>query len=185
MHLLSTKAFAYFEPKSAKASDVVLRSFATCLAIILYNLSTANFSDSLHKSVCASLIPIVVAIDYFLYEFKVSPRAMFALLPLCTGLAMITDDSFSDFGDDSYLALGGMFAFGALLVNAVDTVWTKVPRWRFRPNVTHVFPSYIRLTATVLLYAFPYVDVLVTEDLHIDKWMLILWVEDIHSKIQG
>lgn len=150
------------------------------MSVIVSNLSLAYSSVAYYQIVRALLTPCATAINYFLYKVTVPRLALMALMPTCTGIAMVTYYSFgSGKGDSSpsTTTFGVIFAFAGVVLTALHTVWMAAVQRRHQLDGAQLLLNQAPLGAIILLYGVPHADTFpVWHDLSKSTWGLLLLV---------
>lgn len=156
-----------FEPVRAKLLDMLPLSLAMCLNVILPNLSLAYSTVSFYQIVRVLLTPTVAMINFILSGTRIPRQAIYALIPVCLGVGVVTYYDTQGGHSSSRVATttptGVFFAFSGVLASSLYTVWIGSYQKSFGMNSFQLLLNQAPTSAFLLLYVIPFTD-------HLPQW---------------
>jgi solute carrier family 35 protein E3 len=180
LFVLSRPQFAMFAPRKVAISQLVPLAIAMCLNVILTNLSLAYSTVTFYQVARILLTPTVAVMNFVLYRSTLPRNALYALVPACLGVAMVSyyDSRPSKSASiKTTSTLGVVFAFLGILASSLYTVWISSYHKKLKMNSMQLLFNQAPLAAFMLLYAIPIADTFpVWKEVPVDKWVLIMMV---------
>lgn len=136
-------------------------STALVVATVFGHLGLAYCRVEYYQLVRTLLPPAGAVINLFLYRTLIPTLALVALVPVASGLIMVTYYNLGRGGEGSSLPeapLGAIFAFAGVLVGAWYNVWQSVFRRRYQMDASQVLLAQAPLGTVVLAYGIPWAD---------------------------
>ncbi|KAH9906374.1 TPT-domain-containing protein [Xylariomycetidae sp. FL2044] len=175
---LSRPQFAYFVPRRIGIRDVIPLSVMMALNVILPNLSLAFSSVTFYQVARILLTPTVAVMDFVLYKATLPRNAIFALVPACLGVGMVSYYDSLPTGDANVTTtstLGVIFAFSGIFASSLYTVWIKSYQRKLQVSSMQLLFNQAPVSAFLLLYVIPFVDTFPTwTEVPVSRWVLIL-----------
>lgn len=175
---LSRPRFAFFQPRRVAVKEIFPLAIAMALNVILPNLSLAFSTVTFYQVARILLTPTVALMNFFLYAQKLPRDAVFALIPACIGVGMVSYyDSLpsNNANIKTTSSLGVIFAFSGIFASSLYTVWIASYHKKLQMNSMQLLFNQAPLAAFMLLYVIPFVDTFpVWGDLPAQRWLMIL-----------
>ena len=156
-----------------------------CLNVVLPNASLQFSSVTFYQIARILLTPTVAAINFMIYNNTIPRSAVFALVPVCLGVGIVSYyDSLPRPGDQvrTTSTKGVVFAFTGVLASSLYTVWVAVYHRRFKLNSMQLLLNQAPVGVLLLLFAIPIADTFPDWGrIDMNKWILIAVVS---SKIK-
>jgi len=150
------------------------------LNVILPNLSLAFSTVTFYQVARILLTPMVALMNYVLYKSTLPRNAIYALIPACVGVGMVSYyDSLpsADASVKTTSSLGVIFAFAGIFASSLYTVWISSYHKKLQMNSMQLLFNQAPLAAFMLLYVIPFVDTFpVWTEVPINRWVLIMMV---------
>ena len=177
---LSRPRFAMFVPRRVAIKEIIPLAVAMALNVILPNLSLAFSTVTFYQVARILLTPMVALMNYVLYKSTLPRNAIYALVPACLGVAMVSYyDSLPS--DDTNVkttsSLGVIFAFSGIFASSLYTVWISSYHKKLQMNSMQLLFNQAPLAAFMLLYVIPFVDTFpVWTEVPVNRWVMIMMV---------
>ena len=155
------------------------------LNVILPNLSLAFSSVTFYQLARILLTPTVAAMNFVLYRATLPRSAIFALVPACAGVAMVSYyDSLpatANTGNTTATVtttspIGVIFALAGVFASSLYTVWIASYHRRLNMSSMQLLLNQAPVAAVTLLYVIPFVDVFppAWAEVPTSRWVMIL-----------
>jgi solute carrier family 35 protein E3 len=183
LYTLSRPRFAMFQARRVAIKEMLPLSVAMALNVILPNLSLAFSSVTFYQVARILLTPTVALMNYFMYQHTLPRMAIYALVPACFGVGIVSYyDSLPS--DDASVkttsGLGIFFAFSGIVASSLYTVWIGAYHKKLKMNSMQLLLNQAPLSAFMLLYVIPFVDKFpVWSTVAASRWLLITMVSAI------
>lgn len=162
LHILSRPRFAYFTPRRVSIKHLLPLAIAMCLNVILPNLCLAFSSITFYQIARILLTPTVATMNFFLYGATLPQRAIFALVPTCLGVGMVSyyDSLPAEYeGIKTTSSLGIIFAFTGIFASSLYTIWIGSYHRKLQLNSMQLLHNQAPIACFLLLYGIPFLDV--------------------------
>lgn len=150
------------------------------LNVILPNFSLAFSSVTFYQVARILLTPTVAAMNYFIYSATLPRNAIYALIPACAGVGMVSYyDSLptANANVQTTSTLGVFFAFTGIFASSLYTVWISSYHKKFQMNSMQLLFNQAPISAFLLLYVIPFVDTFpVWREVPGQRWVMIMMV---------
>lgn len=180
LYTLSRPRMAFFVPRRTTIREIIPLSIAMSLNVILPNVSLAYSSVTFYQVARILLTPTVALMNYVLYQATLPRNALFALIPACVGVGMVSYyDSLpsADANVKTTSGLGVIFAFAGIFASSLYTVWIASYHRKLQMTSMQLLFNQAPVSAFLLLYVIPFVDTFpVFSEVPINRWVLILMV---------
>ena len=177
---LSRPRFAMFVPRRVAIKEIIPLAIAMALNVILPNLSLAFSTVTFYQVARILLTPMVALMNYVLYKSTLPRNAIYALIPACLGVGMVSYyDSLptKDANVKTTSGLGVIFAFSGIFASSLYTVWISSYHKKLQMNSMQLLFNQAPLAAFMLLYVIPFVDTFpVWTEVPVNRWIMILMV---------
>lgn len=152
-----------------------------CLNVVLPNLSLAFSSVTFYQTARVLLTPVVVILNFALYQIAIPRQAAYTLVPVCIGVAMVTYYDVKPGANVTHTSsLGVFFAMTGVLASSVYTVWISYFHKKLEMSSVQLLHNQSLVGATMLLYFIPFIDTLpAVRDVSMSRWLTILMVSGI------
>lgn len=180
LYTLSRPRFAMFVPRRVAVKEIIPLAIAMSLNVILPNLSLAFSTVTFYQVARILLTPCVAAMNFVLYKATLPRGAIYALVPACLGVGMVSYyDSLpsADANIKTTSTLGVIFAFSGIFASSLYTVWISSYHKKLQMNSMQLLFNQAPLAAFMLLYIIPFVDTFpVWTEVPFSRWLMILMV---------
>jgi len=177
---LSRPRFAMFTPRRVAIKEIIPLAVAMSLNVILPNLSLAFSTVTFYQVARILLTPMVALMNFVLYKSTLPRNAIYALVPACIGVAMVSYyDSLpsADASVKTTSSLGVIFAFSGIFASSLYTVWISSYHKKLQMNSMQLLFNQAPLASFMLLYVIPFVDTFpVWREVPINRWVMIMMV---------
>jgi solute carrier family 35 protein E3 len=177
---LSRPRFAYFVPRRTTIREVIPLSIAMSLNVILPNLSLAYSSVTFYQVARILLTPTVATMDFILYHITLPRGAIWALVPACLGVGVVSYYDSLPTKDTSVKTtsnMGVVFAFSGIFASSLYTIWIKSYQRKLQITSMQLLFNQAPVSAFLLLYVIPFFDTFPTwSQVTISRWLMILMV---------
>ncbi len=150
------------------------------LNVILPNLSLAFSSVTFYQVARILLTPTVAAMNYILYRATLPRAALFALVPACVGVGIVSYyDSLptANANIKTTSTLGIVFAFSGIFASSLYTVWIASFHRKLQMSSMQLLFNQAPVSAFLLLYVIPFVDTFPTwSTVPVNRWLMIMMV---------
>ncbi|PMD43406.1 hypothetical protein L207DRAFT_542675 [Hyaloscypha variabilis F] len=175
---LSRPRFAMFTPRRVAIKEIIPLAVAMSLNVILPNLSLAFSTVTFYQVARILLTPMVALMNFVLYKSTLPRNAIYALIPACVGVAMVSYyDSLpsADASVKTTSSLGVIFAFSGIFASSLYTVWISSYHKKLQMNSMQLLFNQAPLASFMLLYVIPFVDTFpVWREVPINRWVMIM-----------
>lgn len=161
LYTLSRPRFAMFVPRRVAIKEIIPLAIAMSLNVILPNLSLAFSTVTFYQVARILLTPTVALMNFVLYKATLPRNAIYALVPACLGVGMVSYyDSLpsADASIKTTSTLGVIFAFTGIFASSLYTVWIASYHKKLQMNSMQLLFNQAPLAAFMLLYVIPFVD---------------------------
>jgi solute carrier family 35 protein E3 len=169
-----------FVTRRVAIKEIIPLAIAMSLNVILPNPSLAFSTVTFYQVARIMLTPVVAIMNFVLYRQTVPRNAIFALIPACIGVGMVSYyDSLptADANVKTTSGLGVIFAFSGIFASSLYTVWVASSHKKLQMNSMQLLCNQAPLAAFMLLYVIPFVDTFpVWTEVPINRWVLIMMV---------
>jgi len=169
-----------FVPKRVAIKQVIPLAVAMSLNVIFPNLSLAFSTVTFYQVARILLTPVVALMNYVLYGSKLPRNAVYALVPACIGVGMVSyydSKPSADANVKTTSMLGVIFAFSGIFASSLYTVWIASYHKKLQMNSMQLLFNQAPLASFMLLYVIPFVDTFPKwTEVPVPKWILILMV---------
>lgn len=180
LYILSRPRLAFFVPRRATIREITPLSVAMALNVILPNLSLAFSSVTFYQVARILLTPTVALMNFVLYKSTLPRKALFALVPACAGVGMVSYyDSLPSDNENikTTSGLGVVFAFAGIFASSLYTVWISSYHRKLQMTSMQLLFNQAPVSACLLLYVIPFVDTFpVWLEVPVSRWVMILMV---------
>lgn len=177
---LSRPRFAMFVPRRVAIKEIIPLAVAMSLNVILPNLSLAFSTVTFYQVARILLTPTVALMNYILYKATLPRNALYALVPACLGVGMVSYyDSLpaADAKIQTTSGLGVFFAFSGIFASSLYTVWIASYHKKLQMNSMQLLFNQAPVSAFMLLYVIPFVDTFpVWSQVPLNRWIMIMMV---------
>ena len=177
LYILSTDRFAFFERQRLSLRNMLPLAVSMCLNVVLPNASLQFSSVTFYQIARILLTPTVAAINFMVYKNTIPRSAVFALVPVCLGVGIVSYyDSLPRPGDQvtTTSPKGVVFAFTGVLASSMYTVWIAVYHRQYKLNSMQLLLNQAPVGVLLLLFAIPIADTFPDwGKVAMDKWVLI------------
>ncbi|KAK2628589.1 hypothetical protein QTJ16_001692 [Diplocarpon rosae] len=176
---ISRPRFAYFVPRTVAIKEIIPLAVAMSLNVILPNLSLAFSTVTFYQVARILLTPMVALMNFVLYRATLPRNAIYALIPACAGVGMVSYyDSLpgADASIKTTSMLGVIFAFSGIFASSLYTVWIASYHKKLQMNSMQLLFNQAPLAAFMLLYVIPFVDTFPTwTEVPVNRWVMIIF----------
>ncbi|PBP20504.1 hypothetical protein BUE80_DR008637 [Diplocarpon rosae] len=176
---ISRPRFAYFVPRTVAIKEIIPLAVAMSLNVILPNLSLAFSTVTFYQVARILLTPMVALMNFVLYRATLPRNAIYALIPACAGVGMVSYyDSLpgADASIKTTSMLGVIFAFSGIFASSLYTVWIASYHKKLQMNSMQLLFNQAPLAAFMLLYVIPFVDTFPTwTEVPLNRWVMIMF----------
>ncbi|KAI9746433.1 MAG: hypothetical protein M1818_000146 [Claussenomyces sp. TS43310] len=175
---LSRPRFAMFVPRRVAIKEIIPLAIAMSLNVILPNLSLAFSTVTFYQVARILLTPTVALMNFILYKATLPRNAIYALVPACLGVGMVSYyDSLpaEDAKIQTTSGLGVFFAFCGIFASSLYTVWIASYHKKLQMNSMQLLFNQAPVSAFMLLYVIPFVDKFpVWSQVPLNRWIMIM-----------
>jgi solute carrier family 35, member E3 len=161
LYAISRPSIGVFKPSRARFLDMIPLALAMCMNVILPNLSLAFSTVAFYQIVRVLLTPLVAGINFVVYEIRIPRKAVWTLVPICTGVAIVSYYDAKAAGGEHVKtsSMAGMvFAFAGVLASSLYTVWIGTYQKKFEMSSMQLLFNQAPISAFLLLYVIPFTD---------------------------
>jgi solute carrier family 35 protein E3 len=178
-----------FVPRRVAIKEIIPLSIAMALNVILPNLSLAFSTVTFYQVARILLTPTVALMNFVLYRATLPRNAIYALVPACAGVGMVSYyDSLptADATVKTTTGLGVLFAFTGIFASSLYTVWIASYHKKLQMNSMQLLFNQAPVSAFMLLYVIPFVDTFpVWSQVPLNRWAMIMLVSQITDFLCG
>jgi solute carrier family 35 protein E3 len=178
-----------FVPRRVAIKEIIPLSIAMALNVILPNLSLAFSTVTFYQVARILLTPTVALMNFVLYRATLPRNAIYALVPACAGVGMVSYyDSLptADATVKTTTGLGVLFAFTGIFASSLYTVWISSYHKKLQMNSMQLLFNQAPVSAFMLLYVIPFVDTFpVWSQVPLNRWAMIMLVSQITDFLCG
>lgn len=171
-----------FVPRRVAVKEIIPLAVAMSMNVILPNLSLAFSSVTFYQVARILLTPTVALMDFVLYRKTLPRNAIYALVPACLGVGMVSyyDSLPTDNVEvKTTSGLGVIFAFTGIFASSLYTVWIGSYHKKLQMNSMQLLYNQAPVSAFLLLYVIPFVDTFpVWSEVPVNRWVMIMMVSD-------
>jgi solute carrier family 35 protein E3 len=169
-----------FIPEGVAINEIFPLAIAMALNIILPNLSLAFSTVTFYQVARILLTPVVALMNYALYKQTLPRKAIYALVPTCLGVGMVSYYDSLPSGDKKVKttsSLGVLFAFLGIFASSLYTVWISSYYKKLQVNSMQLLFNQAPLVAFMLLHVIPLVDTFPAwTQVPANRWIMIMMV---------
>jgi solute carrier family 35 protein E3 len=171
-----------FVPRRVAIKEILPLAVAMALNVILPNLSLAFSTVTFYQVARILLTPTVALMNYVLYKATLPRNAVYALVPACMGVGMVSYYDSLPSGDvniKTTTSLGVIFAFSGIFASSLYTVWIGSYHKKLQMNSMQLLFNQAPVSAFMLLYVIPFVDTFpVWSEVPTNRWVMIMMVRE-------
>lgn len=171
-----------FVPRRVAIKEIIPLAVAMSMNVILPNLSLAFSTVTFYQVARILLTPTVALMDFVLYRRNLPRNAIYALVPACLGVGMVSYyDSLPTDNENvkTTSGLGVIFAFTGIFASSLYTVWIASYHKKLQMNSMQLLFNQAPVSAFLLLYVIPFADTFpVWSEVPFSRWIMILMVRD-------
>lgn len=186
LFIMSRPQIGMFTSRRVAIVQLIPLAIAMSLNVMLTNLSLAYSTVTFYQVARILLTPTVAIMNFILYSSTLPRNAIFALVPACIGVGMVSYYDTRPSKDASIKTtstLGVIFAFMGIFASSLYTVWISSYHKKLKMNSMQLLFNQAPLAAFLLLYIIPVTDTFpVWTEVHINKWILIMMVSSSSSR---
>ncbi len=169
-----------FVPRRAAIKDIIPLAIAMSMNVILPNLSLAFSTVTFYQVARILLTPTVALMNFVLYRATLPRNAIYALVPACLGVGMVSYYDSLPTADETVKTTSGLgiiFAFTGIFASSLYTVWIASYHKKLQMNSMQLLFNQAPVSAFMLLYVIPFVDTFpVWSEVPFNRWMMIMLV---------
>ena len=162
LYLLSRPQVGMFEPRKIPVISMLPLAIAMALNIVGMNVSLQVSTITFYQITRVLLTPIVAIINFFFYKKTIPRMAVYALIPMCFGVALISYyDKPATVPGAPIKAVGALsvlLAIGSVTVSGIYTIWIGTYQRKFEVNGFQLLYNQAPLGGVLLLYVVPWTD---------------------------
>lgn len=162
LFLLSRPQVGMFEPRKIPVMNMLPLAIAMAMNIVGMNVSLQVSTITFYQITRVLLTPIVAIINFFFYKKTIPRMAVYALIPMCFGVALISyyDKPATTPGAPTKAvgALSVLLAIGSVTVSGIYTIWIGTYQRKFDVNGFQLLFNQAPLGGVLLLYVVPWTD---------------------------
>jgi solute carrier family 35, member E3 len=151
-----------FVPKKAAIREVLPLAAAMCFQVVLPNLSLAYSSVTFYQMARILLTPVVALLNYLLYGSKIPRNAIYPLIPVCFGVALLSYYDSKPAGNGKAVKTtsfwGAIFAIAGVGASSLYTVWIGFYHKKLQMSSMQLLLNQAPVGGVLLLYAIPWID---------------------------
>jgi solute carrier family 35, member E3 len=174
-----------FVPRRVAIKEIIPLAVAMAMNVILPNLSLAFSTVTFYQVARILLTPSVALMNFVLYRATLPRNAIYALIPACLGVGMVSYyDSLptEDENVKTTSGLGVLFAFTGIFASSLYTVWIASYHKKLQMNSMQLLFNQAPVSAFLLLYVIPFVDTFpVWSEVPVNRWVMIMMVSIIYT----
>ncbi|KAJ3508989.1 hypothetical protein NM208_g15733 [Fusarium decemcellulare] len=178
LHLLSRPPFAVFAPRRVAVGKLIPLAVAMCLNVILPNLSLAHSSVVFYQLARILVTPAVALINLFLYHETLPLAAVYSLITLCLGVALVIQADSSSTMDEALSMTsqqGILFAFTGVFASSLYTVWIASHHRKLQMTSMQLLHNQAPIASVILLYVIPFIDVFPDlGSVPVNSWLMVV-----------
>ena len=178
--MFSRPPFSRFTPRRVPFLTMLPLCIAMCLNVVLPNFSLAFSSVTFYQLARILLTPAVALMNFVLYRARLPRAAVYTLVPVCLGVALVSYYDSQPAGDAAVKTtspLGVVFAFSGVFASSLYTVWIGSYHRKLEMNSMQLLFNQAPWSAFVLLYVIPFVDKFPDfGHVSLNRWLMILLV---------
>lgn len=138
-------------------------AIAMAMNIVGMNVSLQVSTITFYQITRVLLTPIVAIINFFFYKKTIPRMAVYSLIPMCFGVALISyyDQKPVPVPGAPIKAVGALsvlLAFGSVTVSGIYTIWIGTYQRKYEVNGFQLLYNQAPLGGVLLLYAVPWTD---------------------------
>jgi solute carrier family 35, member E3 len=176
-----------FVPRRVAIKEIIPLAIAMSMNVILPNLSLAFSTVTFYQVARILLTPTVALMNFVLYRATLPRNAIYALIPACLGVGMVSYYDSLPSGDEAVKTtsgLGILFAFTGIFASSLYTVWIASYHKKLQMNSMQLLFNQAPVSAFLLLYVIPFIDTFpVWSEVPFNRWVMIMMVSDKLSQL--
>lgn len=180
LFIMSRPQIGMFTSRRVAIVQLIPLAITMSLNVILTNLSLSYSTVTFYQVARILLTPTVASMNFVLYRSTLPRNAIFALVPACIGVGMVSYYDTRPSEDASIKTtstLGVTFAFMGIFASSLYTIWISSYHRKLKMNSMQLLFNQAPLAAFMLLYIIPLADTFpVWTEVPINKWILIIMV---------
>ena len=139
--------------------DILPLCFAFCGNVVLTNLSLAYSSVTFYQLVRILMTPGTAILNYIFYNIKVNNQSIFAIIVICTGIAITTfSESTSQSSQKTTELVGVFFALAGVTVSSLYVIWIGTFAKKFTVSSMQLLLNQAPYSALLLMCVSPFLD---------------------------
>ncbi|CAF9926702.1 MAG: hypothetical protein ALECFALPRED_003507 [Alectoria fallacina] len=163
LYLLSRPSVAMFEPRKIPIMNMLPLAVAMAMNIVGMNVSLQVSTITFYQITRVLLTPIVAIINFFFYKKTIPKMAVYALIPMCFGVGLISYYDQKKTPDPgapikAVGALSVLLAIGSVTVSGIYTIWIGTYQRKYEANGFQLLYNQAPLGGVLLLYVVPWTD---------------------------
>ena len=163
LYLLSRPSVAMFEPRKIPIINMLPLAVAMAMNIVGMNVSLQVSTITFYQITRVLLTPIVAIINFFFYKKTIPKMAVYALIPMCLGVGLISYYDQKKTPDPgapikAVGALSVLLAIGSVTVSGIYTIWIGTYQRKYEVNGFQLLYNQAPLGGVLLLYVVPWTD---------------------------
>lgn len=162
LYLLSRPQVGMFEPRKIPVMNMLPLAIAMAMNIVGMNVSLQLSTITFYQITRVLLTPIVAIINFLFYKKTIPRMAVYALIPMCFGVALISYyDKPATVPGAPIKAVGALsvlLAIGSVTVSGIYTIWIGTYQRKFDVNGFQLLFNQAPLGGVLLLYVVPWTD---------------------------
>ena len=163
LYILSRPAVGMFEPRKIPIMNMLPLAIAMAMNIVGMNVSLQVSTITFYQITRVLLTPIVAVINFFFYKKTIPRTAVYALIPMCFGVGLISYYDQKPTPDPgapikAIGALSVLLAFGSVTVSGIYTIWIGTYQRKYEVNGFQLLFNQAPLGGVLLLYVVPWSD---------------------------
>lgn len=171
-----------FVPRRVAIKEIIPLAIAMSMNVILPNLSLAFSTVTFYQVARILLTPTVALMNFVLHRATLPRNAIYALVPACLGVGMVSYYDSQPTGDETVKTtsgLGILFAFTGIFASSLYTVWIASYHKKLQMNSMQLLFNQAPVSAFMLLYVIPFIDTFpVWSEVPLNRWVMIMMVSD-------
>jgi solute carrier family 35 protein E3 len=180
LFILSRPRIGLFASRRVPVVQLIPLAIAMSLNVVLTNLSLAYSTVTFYQVARILLTPMVASMNFVLSRSTLPRNAVFALVPACIGVGMVSYYDTRPSEDASVMTtsqLGVVFALSGIFASSLYTVWISTYHKKLKMNSMQLLLNQAPLAAFMLLYVIPLADTFpIWTEVPISRWKLVIMV---------
>lgn len=142
----------FFSPANISIQQILPLAFAFCGYVVFNNISLVLNSVSFYQVMKILCTPIIIGIEYFIYNQPTHRNVMISLIPVLLGVFITV------FTDLEMNLIGTIFAILAILANSVYTIFGKTKQKELNADSMQLLYMQSIISAIMLIFTIPFFD---------------------------